>query len=189
LIESFECLTEEQRKLAEHNANFLTANEMAKAGHSSNEIHNFLSATPEYTTHALYMWYLSGGDVPVINYVRSAAIKAFDLDKSKIKEPKFEGDSIHDNVVTTSMVNTMISYKKFISSSLNSLPNQITLYRGVGMSKETSGNEYKPHALESWTTDIETARKFSQMSHIPDSIPHLFKATVNKEHIFSSHFI
>ena len=48
-------------------------------------------------------------------------------------------------------------------------------------------SQYKPHALESWTTDINTARKFSHMSHIKDAEPHVYSATINRDDIFLSH--
>jgi hypothetical protein len=46
---------------------------------------------------------------------------------------------------------------------------------------------YKPHALESWTTDIDTARKFSNMSHIKDSEPHVYSALVDRDDVLLSH--
>jgi hypothetical protein len=187
LLERCEYLTEAERKLAEHNVNLITANRMANAGHSTTEIHEFLSQHPAYMTNSLEKWYMSGGDVPVVNYVRAAAIKAFGMNPQKIRSPLFEGESIHHNTVTPAMTSMMHAFQHHIKSVHEKLPDEITIYRGVGLHQHTTGNEYVPHALESWTTDIETARQFAHMSHLSNSIPHVFRATINKNHIFSSH--
>lgn len=49
------------------------------------------------------------------------------------------------------------------------------------------GSLYQPHPIESWTTDIDTARKFSTMSHIDNAVPHVYRATIHRDHILMSH--
>lgn len=190
LFESVQLLTEEQRKLAEHNLNLIAANKMAHGGHSSNDVHNFLeSGDCGYALNALSHWYRYGGDLPVHNFIRKAAIHAFNIDASKINSPNFEGSSIHDNIIHQDVIDILHRFHSRVKSGLESLPDTLTLYRGVGLLKETPLNEYKPHALESWTTHLDSAKLFSTKSHLPNAIPHVFRATINKRDIFASYHV
>lgn len=188
IVESVEYLTEEERKLAIHNANLLVANKMAKSGHSAHEIGSFLETEhPAYQSHMLNAWYRSGGDVPVLNFIRASAIKAFGIDSTKVHAPKFESSDIHPNVIHPSMVDFLHRVHKLNISNNSSLPEHLIVYRGVGLAKQTQPHEYVPHAVESWTTDLDSAKKFSRMSHMPGAIPHVFKANIIRDHILLSH--
>ena len=188
LVESVEYLTEADRKLAIHNTNLLVANKMANAGHSAHEIHSFLETEhPAHQSHMLNAWYRSGGDVPVLNFIRAAAIKTFGLDASKVHTPTFESTPIHPNVIHQSMVDFMHRVHKINRENNSSLPETLTVYRGVGLLNQTHGDKYVPHAVESWTTDLSSAKKFSRMSHLDGTIPHVFKANINRDHILLSH--
>lgn len=186
LLESVEYLTEEDRKLAKHNVDLIVANRMAHAGHSTEEVHNYLlNAHPTYVTDALHHWYLSGGDVPVINFVRAVAIKAFNIDTTNLLKPHFEGIDIHPNIIHSTTINTFNNYHNAAKSAHIDLPDKIEIYRGIGI--DNKNFKYIPHALESWSTDINTARRFANMSHKQDTIPAVFKATIHKNDLFSSY--
>ncbi len=186
ILESVEFLTEEERHLAKHNVDLIVANRMAHAGHSSDEIHDYLqSEHPAYATNALHNWYLSGGDTPIVNFVRSVATKTFNIDTTNLLSPHFEGNTIHKNLIHPSTINTFKNYHNIAKTAHIDLPDTFEIYRGIGISNEQF--KYKPHVLESWTTDIDTARKFSRMSHISNSIPAIFKCTIHKDDLFSSY--
>lgn len=188
LIEAFELLLED-RQLAKHNADLIIANQMLIDGHHQKDAIDQLELHhPQHTTAMLHHWYLSGGDVPVLNYIRAAAIKAFNIDTTKVKEPKFEGKtSIHPELLHIGMIQMMRNFNRASANQTKLHPEPMTIYRGVGIDTNMHANQYVPHALESWTTDIDTARRFSKSSHNPNSIPHVFKATINHDGIFTSH--
>lgn len=188
LSETVQHLTESERKLADHNNQLLTANEMANNGHTSEEIHAVLQQSNKYyAPSALMHWYTHGGDLPIHNFIRKAAIHAFNMDASKLQQPHFLTNQIHDNVINKHIIKTLHDYHDVVKPVFESLPKTLTIYRGVGLQSNISGAEYKPHSLESWTTHLHTAKLFSNKSHLPNAIPHVFKATINKEDIFSSH--
>lgn len=52
----------------------------------------------------------------------------------------------------------------------------------------TNVDTYTPHVAESWTTHIDTARKFANIGMGTGStIPHVFKSEVNRDDILWSH--
>lgn len=188
LFESVQNLTEAQRELAEHNLNLIVANKMAHDGNSSDVVHRYLqSADGSYISNALNHWYRYGGDLPIHNFIRKAAIRAFDMNMSNLSEPHFEGKLIHDNVIHQDTLDTLHRFHNRVKSAFKSLPDTLTVYRGIGLPISISAEEYKPHALESWTTHLESAKLFSTKSHLPNSISHVFKATINKNDIFASY--
>ena len=132
-------------------------------------------------------WYRYGGDLPIHNFIRKAAIHTFNIDKSKVKTPKFEGDAIHDNIIHQHAIDILQAFHARVKPAFQNLPHEITVYRGVGLQKDTPPDEYKPHSLESWTTHLDSAKIFSTKSHLSDSIPHVFKATINPSDIFVSY--
>lgn len=160
LTEGLEHLSEAQRKLAYHNAALVTANEMAHSGSSKSEIHSWLTDNyqPMYNKAVMRHWYTAGGDVPVVNYVRHHVSKLF----GHVKSPHFEGRQIHDNMTNDELL-------KFVADTHNNskeihsgiISPTITLYRGIGNPSDIE--TYTPHAAESWTTHIDTARKFANL--------------------------
>lgn len=188
LFESVQHLTEAQRQLAEHNLNLIAANKMAHDGHSSIAVHRYLqSANIGYIPDALNHWYRYGGDLPVHNFIRKAAIRAFDMDTSNLSAPHFGGKSIHDNVIHQDTLDILRRFHNRVKPAFESLPEVLTIYRGVGLPNSISSEEYRPHALESWSTELATAKLFSTKSHLPNAISHVFKATIHKNDIFASH--
>lgn len=190
LTEGIELLSEEERRLLHHNSALVLANEMAHSGSSKSDVHKFLQENvhEHYPQLFLTHWFTSGGDVPVINYVRHNVLKKFNV-SGNIRLPHFESKEIHDHLINDDLSNY---FKNIVhpSSKLihaSTLPEQMTLYRGVGLPIHTTG--YKPHAIESWTTDVNTARHFANAGkeHDASLIPHIFKANVHRDNILWSY--
>lgn len=178
----------ENRSLHPYNKAFIAANEMANQGHSSDDVHEFLSnINPSYHSSAVEQWYVNGGNVPVENYIRKLVIHAFNIDKSKVQEPLFEGNKIHDNIIHKDAIRTINTLHNLSKKAHDELPDTIRIYRGIGLSHNIEGHEYVPHSVESWTTHLDTAKLFSTKSHISDSIPHVFSADINKNDILTSY--
>lgn len=189
LLEQFQHLDEAARKFHSYNLDYQIANNMSHSGESVDTIHEYLSnnISPSHYADAYMHWYHHGGEVPVGSYLRAVAKSTFNM-RNAVKHPEIDGMPVHDSLVHPSSRSMMLRlHDRTKSVHENVLPENITVYRGVGLLKHTSGSEYKPHALESWTTDLDTARKFSDMSHLPNTIPHIFKANVHRDHVLMSH--
>ena len=187
LVESYSILLED-RQLAKHNADLIIANDMLHAGHSASDAIAHLELHhPNHTTAFLHHWYKSGGNVPTLNYIRAASIKAFDIDESKVHQPTFEGKLIHPSLLHDDLIKTIRNFNRISSTQLINSPDKITIYRGIGLPSNIAGKDYVPHALESWTSDLDSAKQFAHKSHIENSIPHVFQSTVNRNDIFTSH--
>ena len=106
LVEEFQHLTEEQRKLLHHSSALIVANEMAHSGSSKTDVHKFLQDNIHeyYPQLSLSHWFTSGGDVPVINYIRHNVMKTFDV-CGNIRQPHFEHKDIHDHMFDVGLGN------------------------------------------------------------------------------------
>lgn len=183
LFEHFLILTE-NRQLAYHNTELIIANNMAHDGHSKEDVHSQLeSIAPHFSTYLLSQWYRTGADVPVINYIRHSAARTFGIKHDNLLMPKFEGVDIHSHLHHQEMEKTL---RTVYNRNQTVMPaHKLTIYRGIGAAENI--DSYSPHALESWTTHLDSAREFSKMSHLGNSIPHIFKATIDPKHVFLSH--
>lgn len=186
LTEGLDHLTEEQRRLNYYNQAYVVANQMAHSGESKERVHSFLQSKigPNYHLLALHDWFTNGGDVPVIHYIRHNVKHAFSINDSTIHKPHFEGSSIHEMFAHPALMNFLrntYQNSKEIHSQI--MPNTVEVYRGLGLKRQTHSNEYKPHIIESWTTDIDSAKHFANagMGYGDKLIPHIFKANVDRD--------
>ena len=190
LLESFQYLDEANRKFMSYNLHYQIANNMAHSGENAESIHSHLSnmIDPSHHVSAYSHWYESGGEAPVISYLRNIAKHHFDMGNT-VKHPEIDEVPMHKSMIHPAAIDVMQRIHDIAKEvHREKLPETITIYRGVGLpEKVTDYNPYVPHALESWTTDINTARDFSGMSHIKDAIPHVLKANVHRDDILLSH--
>lgn len=190
LLESFRYLDEAEREFRSYNLHYQIANKKAHSGHSLDEVHQHLMERidPAYHASAYMQWYEYGGEAPVGAYIRNIAKHNFNMG-DVVQHPKIDGVDVHKNLIHPDAI-TYMNRIHTVAKEIHKqkLPETISIYRGVGLvipvSKE---NPYIPNAIESWTTDINTARKFAHMSHVPDAIPHVFRATVHRDDILLSH--
>jgi hypothetical protein len=107
-----------------------------------------------------------------------------------VQHPKINNVDVHQSLIHPAALNIMDRIHR-IANEVHSttLPENVTIYRGIGMPTDIENQRYHPHSLESWTTDINTAHKFSTMSHLTDVVPHIIQATIHRDHILLSHLM
>lgn len=189
LLEEYQSLTEAERNFKSYNLHYHIANSMAHSGESVESIHAHLSneIDPAYHASAYRQWYEYGGESPVGAYLRNIAKHNFHM-HGLVQHPKINDIDVHHSLIHPEAINIINRIHK-IANEVHStkLPESVTIYRGIGISD--NNKQYIPHALESWTTDIHTAQKFSKMSHLSDVVPHVLRATVHRDHILLSHLM
>lgn len=188
LLEQVQYLTEADRKFYLHNLDYQIANNMAHSGESPDAIHSHLSAnqSDKYYQDAYEHWYSHGAESPVSSYLRHVAKIHYGMGDS-VRHSEIDGVPVHDSLVTPISRDYMHAVHDVAKEAHAHLPEHITIYRGIGVHPNDVRKPYKPHSLESWTGDIDTARKFSKMSHIENAVPHVYKATIHRDDLLLSH--
>lgn len=190
LIESFQYLSEAERQFRSYNLHYQIANKKAHSGDTVEDVHQHLvdKIDPAYYASAYMQWYEYGGEAPVGAYIRNIAKHNYNMGDT-VHHPMIDGDPLHKNMIHPLAIDHMNKLHRIAKDVHGEkLPETITIYRGVGLPSPISEKQpYIPHSIESWSTDINTARKFANMSHIQNTIPHVLKATVHRDDILLSH--
>lgn len=160
-------------------------NKLAHHGMDNNEIHQHLmdEIGSRYHSTAFLDWYQFGGNPPIVQYLRKVASHYANHPKN-IQHPSIEGTPVHDNMVHQ---NALYFMKEIHTHTQSNLPHfkEVKVYRGIHTPNPES--IYVPHALESWSTDKESAEKFSQLGIKDGHHPVLYSATVPRSGILMSH--